>query len=422
MTARLVALDLPGGPAFVEALQRVWDDGDAALPVDHRLPEPARRRLLAAMAPAAIVSADGHRRPRRRAAGRARRRRRRRHQRLDRRRRRASSSPTTPSRLGARHQRPPRRHRRRPLAGLPAAVPHRRAVRRHPGAAHGHPLTVHPGFDPVGGDGVGGDARLPRRDRAGAASTRRSSARSCSAAAPPGRPAAQRRDDLRHDRDRQRRRLRRRAARRRRGAGRRRRRDPRAGADAPAGLPRRHRSRCVDGWFATGDLGRWRTDGRLHVDGRRGDLIVTGGENVWPAPVEAVLRRHPAVADVAVAGTVDPEWGQRRHRLRRAVRGAAPTLDQLRDAVKAELPPCCAPRRLVLVVDACPARRSARSPGHRLPAPRTRLAAAADAGAAVDDVGVAGDPARLVAGQEHGQVGDVLGLAQSARSAWWPPS
>ena len=45
----------------------------------------------------------------------------------------------------------------------------------------------------------------------------------------------------------------------------------------------------ADGWLPTGDLGRWLDDGRLHVDGRRGDLIITGGENVWPEAVEAIL-------------------------------------------------------------------------------------------------------------------------------------
>ena len=51
----------------------------------------------------------------------------------------------------------------------------------------------------------------------------------------------------------------------------------------------------ADGWLATGDVGRWLPDGRLHVDGRRGDLIISGGENVWPEPVEAVAaRRCPA--------------------------------------------------------------------------------------------------------------------------------
>ncbi|HRE02612.1 MAG TPA: hypothetical protein PLV68_15025, partial [Ilumatobacteraceae bacterium] len=50
--------------------------------------------------------------------------------------------------------------------------------------------------------------------------------------------------------------------------------------------------------------------GRLHGEGRRGDVIITGGENVWPDPVQAAIAAHPAVADVAVAGVPDPEWGQ----------------------------------------------------------------------------------------------------------------
>jgi O-succinylbenzoic acid--CoA ligase len=105
-----------------------------------------------------------------------------------------------------------------------------------------------------------------------------------------------------------------------------------------------------EGWLATGDLGRWQPDGRLHVDGRKGDLIITGGENVWPEPVEAVLRTHPAVADVAVAGRPDPEWGQRVTALVvPADPGAPPTLDQLRDHVKEVLPGFCAPRSMALV-------------------------------------------------------------------------
>jgi O-succinylbenzoic acid--CoA ligase len=105
------------------------------------------------------------------------------------------------------------------------------------------------------------------------------------------------------------------------------------------------------GWFRTGDLGHWSAD-RLVVEGRRGDLIVSGGENVWPDAVEAVLRTHPSVADVAVAGADDPEWGQVVVAFVVAA-GAAPRLDDLRDHVKASLPAFAAPRRLV-VVDAVP--------------------------------------------------------------------
>ena len=65
-----------------------------------------------------------------------------------------------------------------------------------------------------------------------------------------------------------------------------------------------------DGWLPTGDAGSFE-DGRLSVHGRVGDLIITGGENVWPVAVERVLRTHPGVAEVLVVGRADPEWGQR---------------------------------------------------------------------------------------------------------------
>lgn len=65
-----------------------------------------------------------------------------------------------------------------------------------------------------------------------------------------------------------------------------------------------------DGWLHTGDEGAFE-DGRLRVTGRAGDTIITGGENVAPAEVEAVLESHPSVAEAAVHGTPDPEWGER---------------------------------------------------------------------------------------------------------------
>lgn len=63
-------------------------------------------------------------------------------------------------------------------------------------------------------------------------------------------------------------------------------------------------------WLATKDLGRLDARGRLTIFARRTDLILTGGENVYPAEVEAVLREHPAVSDVAVAPRDDVMWGQ----------------------------------------------------------------------------------------------------------------
>jgi o-succinylbenzoate---CoA ligase len=66
----------------------------------------------------------------------------------------------------------------------------------------------------------------------------------------------------------------------------------------------------ADGWLHTGDLGRLDGDGRLHVEGRLKELIVTGGENVAPLEVEQALLAHPAVADAAVTGRPDEEWGE----------------------------------------------------------------------------------------------------------------
>ncbi len=66
-----------------------------------------------------------------------------------------------------------------------------------------------------------------------------------------------------------------------------------------------------DGWYRTGDLGRIDADGELWVEGRVDDMIISGGENVYPLEVEDVLARHPRVREVAVVGSADDRWGQR---------------------------------------------------------------------------------------------------------------
>lgn len=108
-----------------------------------------------------------------------------------------------------------------------------------------------------------------------------------------------------------------------------------------------------DGWLATGDSGDI-VDGRLVVHGRLGDLVISGGENIWPSQVEAVLRRHPDVSDVAVAGTPDPEWGSRlvAYVVPSARTGGSPPerlLAELRLLVAEQLAPFAAPRELVVV-------------------------------------------------------------------------
>ena len=352
MTAELVALDLPGGPEFVVALRVIWDRGDAAFPIDQRLPPAAKTVLLNAMAPATVIDGGGEHRL---AGGRpvsdgdalvvatsgatgeqkgvvlT-------HDAV------AASARSTSDRLrvtDADHW----------LACLPLshigglAVVTRAMYTRST-------LTVLPRFEATEVDEV--DATLVSLVATALARVETERFRVIvlgGSAAPGERPAnavvtygmtetgsgvvydgvplegvGVRIDD--------------------------------SGEIHLSGpmLMRAYRDErevLVDGWLATGDLGRWLPDGRLHVDGRRGDLIISGGENVWPEPVERVLRTHPLVADVAVNGTADPEWG---HVVTAHVVPAgsvAPTLDDLRRTVKQVLPPYCAPR-LLHVVDAIP--------------------------------------------------------------------
>jgi O-succinylbenzoic acid--CoA ligase len=312
---RLVALDLPGGPAFVAELQRAWDAGDAVLPIDQRLPQPAAAALVDAMGAAAVVDADGPHATDRggqpieegdalvvatsgstgapkgvvltHAAV-------------------AASARATSARIGVGagdHW----------LACLPLAhVGGLSVVTRalHTGVA----LTVLAGFDAEA---------VTRAANAGATLT--SLVATTLHRIDPSifrcivlggsRPPADRPpncvttygltetgsgivyDGVPLD-----------------GV------EIRIGSDAEIlvrapMLLRAYRDGTTpvdaDGWLHTGDLGHWRGDGRLHVEGRAGELIITGGENVWPEAVEGALAAHPDVADVGVAGVEDEEWGQR---------------------------------------------------------------------------------------------------------------
>jgi acyl-CoA synthetase (AMP-forming)/AMP-acid ligase II len=91
-----------------------------------------------------------------------------------------------------------------------------------------------------------------------------------------------------------------------------------------------------EGWFATNDGGWMDDDGYLFVEGRLDDVIVRGGENISPGEIEDVLREHPAVADVAVLGLPDDEWGER-VACALVVRGARPATEDLAAFVKAKL-------------------------------------------------------------------------------------
>ena len=66
----------------------------------------------------------------------------------------------------------------------------------------------------------------------------------------------------------------------------------------------------VDGWLHTGDIGRMDEDGYLYIMDRKKDMIISGGENIYPAEIEDALRRHPKIADVGVIGYPDEKWGE----------------------------------------------------------------------------------------------------------------
>ncbi|HLH47499.1 MAG TPA: AMP-binding protein, partial [Acidimicrobiales bacterium] len=297
----LVAIDLPGGPAFVAALERAWEAGDAVLPLDQRLAPPARAAVVATLGAGVVVDGDGARR----AAGgrpvepgdalvmatsgttgepkgvvltheavRA-------------------SATATSSRLGV----DPGRHRW--LACLPL---------NHVGGltvvtkalCTGTPVTVLPRFEV---DAVLAEAGPEVLVSLVPTALRRVGAEPfgtvvLGGSAPPERLAAnvvttygltETGSGVVYD-------------------GR-----PLDGVDvalAPGTGEIRVRGpmllRCyrdgrrpldADGWLATGDAGRWDAGGRLRVLGRLTELIVTGGENVWPGAVERILAALPAVGE-----------------------------------------------------------------------------------------------------------------------------
>jgi O-succinylbenzoic acid--CoA ligase len=108
-----------------------------------------------------------------------------------------------------------------------------------------------------------------------------------------------------------------------------------------------------DGWLATGDRGWLDAHGGLTVTGRHDDVIVSGGENVSPAEVEAALLELGLAAEAGVASAPDPEWGQAVAAWIVPPPGRSPSLEELRAALRGRLAPHQLPRRLFLV-DALP--------------------------------------------------------------------
>lgn len=105
----------------------------------------------------------------------------------------------------------------------------------------------------------------------------------------------------------------------------------------------------IDGLMGTGDVGRFDDEGRLFVEGRDDDMIVSGGENVFPQEVEDCLSRHDQVLEVAVIGMADDEFGQRLKAFVVVVEPRAVSGEELTEHVKANLARFKAPREVVFL-------------------------------------------------------------------------
>ena len=106
----------------------------------------------------------------------------------------------------------------------------------------------------------------------------------------------------------------------------------------------------IRGLLSSGDMGRFR-DGLLFVEGRDDDMIVSGGENVFPAEVEELLRAHPAIADAAVIGVHDDQFGQALAAYVVMERDASLTAKQVRDHVKEQLARHKVPRTVTFIAE-----------------------------------------------------------------------
>lgn len=107
------------------------------------------------------------------------------------------------------------------------------------------------------------------------------------------------------------------------------------------------------GWLHTGDIGRFDHAGRLHITDRKKDMIITGGFNVYPSEIEAVLRRHPLVREAAVFGVPDSYWGEAVTAAIVAAADVQPAEEELREAVRTSKGAIHCPKRFVFV-DALP--------------------------------------------------------------------
>jgi fatty-acyl-CoA synthase len=97
------------------------------------------------------------------------------------------------------------------------------------------------------------------------------------------------------------------------------------------------RKDVIDGLLSSGDVGHFDETGRLYVDGRDDDMVICGGENVYPLEVENLINGHPDVDEVAVVGVSDADFGQRLKAYVVRTGDAAIGADEIKDYVRANL-------------------------------------------------------------------------------------
>jgi fatty-acyl-CoA synthase len=108
-----------------------------------------------------------------------------------------------------------------------------------------------------------------------------------------------------------------------------------------------------EGWYRTGDLASMDERGYLRIEGRLKDMIIRGGENIYPREIEELLFAHPHVAEAAVVGLPDPRWGEIVVAFVRPAAGVVPDEDALHTHCREYLAPYKTPQRWVFV-DAFP--------------------------------------------------------------------
>jgi fatty-acyl-CoA synthase len=106
-----------------------------------------------------------------------------------------------------------------------------------------------------------------------------------------------------------------------------------------------------DGWFHTGDIARRDADGFYYIVDRKKDMVISGGENIYPTEVEAVLYEHAAIREAAVVGLPDPTWGEAVCAVVSLKPGQRATADELRDHMRASLARYKVPKTVLIIED-----------------------------------------------------------------------